>query len=201
MQWRRTKILTDEKADSAAAAIVAEINLFGATMAENDRIQREVSELFETLRTPVYQYLLAAFGGAEEAEDWTQGAFLQLYKVLREGQTIRNVRFWLFRVAHNMAISHHRHRQFIAPLDADTWDELERRLPDKTLNPEQNLLQREKYERIYEAMKRLSLQERQALHLRAEGFKYREIAEIMNVAVPTVGEFLRRGIRKLTEQK
>jgi hypothetical protein len=33
------------------------------------------------------------------------------------------------------------------------------------LNPKQNILQREKYERIYQGMKFLTSQERQALHL------------------------------------
>ncbi|MBK6724628.1 MAG: helix-turn-helix transcriptional regulator [Acidobacteria bacterium] len=49
-------------------------------------------------------------------------------------------------------------------------------------------------------MKRLTLNERQCLYLRAEGFRYREIAEIMNIGVPTVGEYLRRSIDKLGDQ-
>lgn len=201
MNWRQINPPIIEKADSAASVISVEMDLFGATMAENDKIQQKVSELFVLLKMPVYKYLIAVFGDSAEAEDWMQAAFLQLYKALRSGQTILNVKFWLYRVAHNAAISHHRHQQFIAPLNADSWEEIERVFEDKNLNPEQQVLLREKYERIYEAMKRLSLQERQALHLRAEGFKYKEIAEIMNVAIPTVNEFLRRGIRKLTEQK
>ena len=202
MEWRQIKILTDEKAVSAAdSTAVVKMDLLDAMMAESNKIEYQVTQLFETLRLPVYQYLMAVFGNSAEAEDLTQDAFLQLYKALRAGQTIRSVRFWIFRVAHNLAISRHRHNRFIAPLDADSWQEIERRLPDKGLNPEQNLLQREKYERIYDGLKLLSMQERQSLYLRAEGFKYKEIAGIMNVAVPTVGEFLRRGIRKLAEHK
>ena len=87
---------------------------------------------------------MAVFGNPAEAEDVTQDAFLQLYKTLRQGQTIHDARFWIFRVAHNLVISHHRHNQFIAPLSADSWAEIERQLPDKGLNPEQNVLQREK---------------------------------------------------------
>lgn len=194
------KILLDERADPGASALSERTDLQG-TMTGSDSLEQQLARLFETLRVPVYQYLMAVFGNEAEAEDLTQDAFLQLYKALREGQTIRNVRFWIFRVAHNLAINRRKHNQFIAPLGADMWQEIEKQLPDKGLNPEQIILQREKYERIYEGMKRLSIQERQALHLRAEGFKYKEIAEIMNVATPTVGEFLRRGIGKLTEQK
>ena len=103
-------------------------------------------------------------------------------------------------MAHNLAINRRKHNQFIAPLDANSWEAIESLLADTKLNPEQNILLREKYERLYLGLKRLSMQERQALFLRAEGFRYREIGEIMSVATPTVGEFLRRGIKKLSEQ-
>jgi RNA polymerase sigma-70 factor (ECF subfamily) len=198
------KIQVDEQADSSTAGAKlsssAGINLLFA-MTEGKTLEQQVTQLFENLRMPVYQYLVSAFGNAAEAEDTTQDAFLQLYKALREGQSIRDARFWIFRVAHNLAINRGKHNKFIAQLDADSWREVEERLLDKNLNPEQNILQREKYERVYEGLKLLSIQERQSLYLRAEGFKYKEIAEIMNIAVPTVGEFLRRGIRKLTETK
>lgn len=169
-------------------------------MTETQNLEHKITQLFEALRQPVYQYLIAVFGNPAEAEDLTQDAFLQLYKTVKGGEKIRNVRFWIFRVAHNLAINRQKHNQFIAPLDADSWDEILSLLPDANPNPEQNILLREKYEKLYLGLKRLSLSERQALHLRAEGFRYKEIGEIMNVATPTVGEFLRRGIKKLSEQ-
>lgn len=201
MDLQPIKIRVDEQVDfSAAAALVSAGVDLPYAMTVNQTLEQQVTQFFETLRLPVYQYLMAVFGNRAEAEDLTQDAFLQLYKALRQGQTIRNVRFWVFRVAHNLALNRRKHNQFIAPLDADSWAVIETQLQDKSLNPEQNILQREKYKRVYEGLKLLSRQERQSLFLRAEGFKYKEIAEIMNVAVPTVGEFLRRGIRKLTEK-
>lgn len=170
------------------------------SMTETKQLEQEITLLFETFRQPVYQYLMAVFGNAEEAEDLTQDAFLQLYKTVKSGQTIRNTRLWIFRVAHNLAVNRRKHNQFIAPLDADTWDAIEQLLPDAKPNPEQSILLREKFERLYIGLKRLSMHERQALFLRAEGFRYREIGTIMGVATPTVGEFLRRGIKKLSEQ-
>jgi len=58
----------------------------------------------------------------------------------------------------------------------------------------------EKFERLHAAMARLSPQELQCLHLRAEGFRYREIAEILGIATKTAAEFLRRGIKKLMRE-
>lgn len=181
------------------AGILPDADLL-CSMTDTTNLEKSTSQLFETLRQPVYRYLMAVFGNAEEAEDLTQDAFLELYKTLKSGQSIRNIRFWIFRVVHNLAINRQKHNQFIAPLGANSWEEIERLLPDTNLNPEQLVLQREKFEGIYGRLKRLSTHERQALYLRAEGFRYREIGEIMNVATPTVGEFLRRGIKKLSEQ-
>jgi RNA polymerase sigma-70 factor (ECF subfamily) len=200
MDLQPRKIWADEQADLAAVGMVSAGMDIPFAMTDNKSLEQQVAGLFETLRIPVYQYLVAAFGDSAEAEDVTQDAFLQLYKALREGQTIRNVRYWVFRVAHNLAINRRKHDQFIAPLSSDSWDEIERRLPETGLNPEQIVLHREKFERLFNGIKRLSIQERQALYLRAEGFRYKEIAEIMNIATPTVGEYLQRAIKKLTGQ-
>lgn len=166
-------------------------------VSEAGNLEEQIGEIFAALRMPVYQYLLSVFGDAGEAEDLTQDAFLQLYKTLLKGQQIENARFWIFRVAHNLAINRRKHQQFVSTIETNSWAELEQDLPDKALNPEQNVLRREKFERLFEAIKRLTLNERQCLYLRAEGFRYKEIAEIMEIGVPTVGEYLRRSIKKL----
>lgn len=169
-------------------------------MTETANLEEKLGQVFEALQMPVYQYLLSVFGDAGEAEDLTQDAFLQLYKALLKGQEINNVRFWIFRVAHNLALNKRKHQQFISGIQVDSWDEVADFLPHSGLNPEQIMLKREKFEQLFNGLKRLTLNERQCLYLRSEGFRYKEIAEIMNVGVPTVGEYLRRSIKKLGEQ-
>lgn len=170
------------------------------SMADESNLDTRVEELFVALRDPVYHYLLSVFGEPRDAEDVTQDAFLKLFTTLAEGQRIRDVRFWIFRVAHNLAINKRKHLQFVSTLKADTWEEFEKIVTDSSPNPEQMVLNRERYEKVFNGLKQLTMNERQCLFLRAEGFRYREIAEIMEVSVPTVGEYLRRGIRKLGGQ-
>jgi RNA polymerase sigma-70 factor, ECF subfamily len=164
------------------------------------KLEQKVTQLFEVLRDPVYHYLMAVFGNASDAEDITQEAFLQLYRTLHASQPIENVRCWIFCVAHNLAVNHKKHNQFLAPLDARSWDELRQLLRDPDLNPEQRILQQEKFEQLHAALGRLSMQERQCLHLRAEGFRYREIGEVLGIDTKTASEYLRRGIKKLMGQ-
>ncbi len=111
-------------------------------------LEEKVSQLFELLRDPVYLYLVAVLGNSSEAEDVTQETFLRLYRALHRGQVINNVRFWLFRVAHNLAFDQREKIQRYAGSDTRTWDELRQLLPEPGLNPEQRVLQMEKFERL-----------------------------------------------------
>jgi RNA polymerase sigma-70 factor (ECF subfamily) len=163
-------------------------------------LKEKVARYFEQWREPVYRYLVAAFGPAAQAEEITQEIFLKLYEASHKGQEITNVRAWLFRAAHNLAIDQIRTRQYLAPLDEAAWEEACRSLQDTTPNPEQQLLQIEKFGRLQAAMARLTLIERQCLHLRVSGLRYREIGEIVSLSTTSVAETLYRVIQKLAQE-
>jgi len=125
---------------------------------------------------------------------------LQLYRSLHEGQSIGNVRAWVFRTAHNLASNRLRNDQFIELLDETGWEELRQTLRDSAANPEQKLAELEKFNRLRVAIARLTLAERQCLHLRTKGLRYREIAEILGLGTSTIAETLYRVIDKLTQE-
>jgi RNA polymerase sigma-70 factor (ECF subfamily) len=182
-------------AQQAEATLEAEL-IFA--LPEQLTLEERTTQLFEMLREPVYYYLLVVLGNPEEAEDITQDAFLQLYKTLRSGQTIQQVRFWLFRVAHNLALN--RMRQHDVRSVTQTWDDIAAQWPDPAPSPEQAIIAREEFRRIHATFALLSPQEKQCLQLRVEGFRYREIAEILHVSLPSVAEYVRRAIQKLSRQ-
>ena len=163
-------------------------------------LEEQVTESYERWRAGIYRYLAASFGSPAQAEEITQDAFLQMFRVLQKGQTIENPRAWLYRVAHNAALNQVKNQKFLLPVDEETWDELSKALPDKGLNPEQTLLEHEKLARLRSAMGRLNETERQCLHLRTKGFRYREIAEVVGLGTSTVAETLYRVIEKLAQE-
>jgi RNA polymerase sigma-70 factor (ECF subfamily) len=163
-------------------------------------LEEKVTLYFEQWRDPVNRYVVAAFGNPMEAEEVTQEAFLQLYRSLHGGQSITNVRAWVFRTAHNLAVNRIKGQQFAALLDEEGWEELRSSLVDAAPNPEQRLLQLEKFDRVRVATARLTASERQCLHLRTKGLRYREIAEVLNLGTSTVAETLYRVIEKLTQE-
>jgi RNA polymerase sigma-70 factor, ECF subfamily len=70
-------------------------------------------------------------------------------------------------------------------------------LNDLRPTPEQRLLEREKDARLKAALKRLPEGQRHCLHLRAQGLKYREIGEVLDVGTSTVAEWIQKGLKQL----
>ena len=151
-----------------------------------------VGEIYVRLRLPVYGYLHVSLGCPQEAEDLTQEVFVRLYQELQRGGTIHNLRSWVFSVAHNLAMDTHRNetREHATAGTEESAD---------TRNPESLLLGEERHRKMGFALKRLSSRERQCLELRAEGLRYREIAEVLQVSIPAVQSFLSRAVAKLKE--
>jgi RNA polymerase sigma-70 factor (ECF subfamily) len=154
--------------------------------------QEQVTRAFEEGRGDVYRYLLTLGLSPQQAQEATQEVFLRLYIALEKGEAIRNMRAWLFRVAHNLGLDERRKRQ---PQALDPM--LERELRDQQRSTELDLIEQERRNQIGEAWKTLSEQQRQCLYLRGEGLRYREIAEAMGISISSVREFLSRAIVRL----
>ena len=148
-------------------------------------------------RDSIYRYLVSLGINPAEAQDLTQETFLKLYIALRNRQQIENMRAWLFTVASNLALKQKRWWKYRPPAreeDVAHWIR-SKVAPQDT--PEQAILHRETDARLEEAIRGLSPQQQACLRLRAEGFRYREIAQILGVSLPTVAEFLRRAVARL----
>lgn len=178
---------------------VGELRLDGAELREMNSassLEQKVTELFELFYEPVYRYVRSLIGSEAEAEDLAQEAFLRLYTSLQKAQVVGNVRSWIFRVAHNLAIDHLRKTSHLEQVVPEVWQVSEER-PDLAPNAEQRLLEQEQQQRLRRAMMRLSPQERYCLDLRAEGLSYREIAEVLGISISSVNTFLSRGVKKI----
>lgn len=184
------------QADGTVGELCPEGELL-SLMQGTETLEQKVTRLYHMLRQPIYYYLVVFLGNAAEADDITQEVFLRLYTHLHQGKAVENARFWAFRVAHNLAFDERRRHERWDSLDDPSWEEASAVLPDPGLDPEQKALRLERLERLQAALPLLSAQERQCLLLRGEGFRYREIGEILDIGASTVGEFLQRAIRKL----
>ena len=156
----------------------------------------EVTALYRELRKPLLRYLVCLGLSGDEAQDVVQDTFLGLQRHMNAGGEEDNIRGWLFRVAHNLARNRQAsyHRRFAEPLHT----ELE--ILAQQATPEQAMLEKEKYRRLFSAIRELAGSERECLLLRASGLRYREIAEVLGMATSTVADSVERAVRKLAEK-
>ncbi|SRR5581483_1556994 len=156
-------------------------------------LKQKVTTAFELLHDPVYRYLFRVLEDPHEAEDLAQEVFLRLYAYLQKGHTVTSTRAWVFRVAHNLAIDHQTRKIQFEPINPAAGHEVH----DPAPSAEQRVLDAEQRRRLREAVAGLSIKEKHCLELRAEGLSYKEIAEILDMRMPTLVKYLGRIIRKL----
>jgi len=151
---------------------------------------------FETLynerRTEINRYILSLRLPAADAQELAQEAFLRLFQAIESGTSIGNPRAWLFCVAHNLAIDE-RNRQAVAVEQADSAYFTGLDLG----TPELFVIGKERTRQRGDVITGLSKQQRACLHLRAEGLRYREIAGVLGISTPTVGEFFQRAMKRM----
>ena len=156
-------------------------------------LQDQVTAAYEEFRDDVYRYLLLLGLSPSQAQETAQEAFLRMYMAQRTGTKIRHARAWVFTVAHNLALNLRQSEQGIHLFDPAAGVQYASTDPD----PERQAIDNQRNARLQDALSSLSDQQRHCLLLRAEGFRYREIADIIGVGTSTVGESLRRAISRL----
>jgi RNA polymerase sigma-70 factor, ECF subfamily len=156
-------------------------------------LQEQVARLFEEARGDVYRYLLTLGIRPPQAQEATQEVFLRLYATMRKGETVRNPRAWIFRVAHNHGLKIRARQDTELPFDP----ELDSSLVAHAADPEKQLAERERLQHFHRAVENLSEQQRRCLFLRMEGLRYPEIGAALGISASAVGEFLRRAMERL----
>lgn len=157
-------------------------------------LEEQVLGLFDELREPLLRYLLSLRLQPQRSEEILQETFLKLFQHLQTSRDDANIRGWLFRVAHNLALQALRGRRYESAASGSFLDLPVAPLEDPHPNPEQQLMLDQREARLLAALERLPELEQRCMHLRAEGLRYREIAEVLHIGVSTVADSLRRAI-------
>lgn len=148
---------------------------------------------FDEMYPPLVRYCHRLTGDRDAAEDAAQEALVRLFAHGVQGPAPA-VRVWLFKTATHLI--------------RDRWrvDENRRRLlqenpvlPGESDGPERRLERKMERERAREALERLGRRDREMLLMRYEGFSYKEIAEVVNVAATSVGTLLARAERRFLQ--
>jgi RNA polymerase sigma-70 factor (ECF subfamily) len=153
-------------------------------------LEEEVVAMFEQLRNPLLRYLLSFRIAAPEAEEIVQEVFLSLFQHLRKGKSRANLHGWLFKVAHNLALKNRikAQRQSAAAPGTQT---------DSSPGPEEQMADLQRQTRLLAVVNALPESDRCCLSLRAEGLRYREIAEVLGISLGAVANSLEKSLSRL----
>jgi RNA polymerase sigma-70 factor (ECF subfamily) len=134
--------------------------------------------LFRRYEQPICSYLARLTGNRGRAQELTQETFLRAYRALERGARWENPRAWLYSVASRLAIDAHRRRKLIE------WLPLLGTEPNPGPNPETLVAEQLA---VREALQALAPKYRIPLLLYThEGWKVREIAEMLDLSISAV---------------
>ena len=146
--------------------------------------ERAFEAIVARYRRPLLRYCRRLLP-AERAEDAVQQTFLNAYRAIGAGEAELNLRPWLYRIAHNSALS---------LLRQNGWnhEQIDEQF-DGVQQPPQAVEQSERVREVVRAVQALPERQRDAMVLRElEGRSYEEIAAALGVTDGAVRQLLNR---------
>ena len=152
----------------------------------------------------VLRIALKYTGDNDDAKDIYQEIFLKVYNGLSSFRFKSEFSTWLYRITANTCITYK--RKYSKPnhfsLDDEKNESFVSTIPDENeLSPDNLVLNSENGQRINDALKKLSPNQKMSFLLKHyEGYKIREIAEMMNCKEGTIKKYLFDAVKRLRLQ-
>lgn len=157
--------------------------------------KKAFEELYTSLYTPVYRYLLSRTRSREDAEDLAGDSFIKFFNALPRFVPMRDSALpYLFTIARNLIIDRARAGSRVGHMD----EELFFSIPDVGANPAELSELGNDIASLNKALAELPEGERSAVTLRYfDGLSMREVAEILEKKEEAVRQLVSRGLRRL----
>jgi RNA polymerase sigma-70 factor (ECF subfamily) len=158
----------------------------------DDGDQQAYADLMKNYRDSLYFMLLKMTNNPHDAEDLTIEAFGKAFKKLHQYTPDYAFSTWLFKIASNNCIDFIRKKKKYTfsidqNIDDEQGTELANKIPAQTLDPEEELVKKQKIKLMREVVEKLKPHYRTLIELRYfKEFSYDEIAEELNLPLGTV---------------
>ena len=148
-----------------------------------------LARVYQETSASVYAYALSVLKNSHDAEDVLHDCYLSVWTAAASYRSSGKPMAWILTIAKNLCLKQLRFRCRTESLPEEDWkDSLE--VATEMTTDDKVVLQ--------QCMEALSDTERQIVVLHAvSGFKHREIAELMDLALPTVLSKYHRAIKKM----
>lgn len=135
-----------------------------------------------------------------DRDDLFQEIAIAIWKALPQFRGESSERTFIFRIAHNRAISYVARRRLPVSAASELAD---MDVPDPGPSPEAGLLREERTARLQASVVQLPIEYRQVVTLALEGLSYSDIAQVAGISENNVGVRLNRArqmLRRLMEE-
>ena len=148
-----------------------------------------LAELYRRTRSAVYGLALSYLKNAQDAQDLTQDVYVQAWDCAEQYRPTGSPMGWLLAVCRNLCLMRLRREERHAALSEEEWDAIPAQECELDAD-ERTLLQ--------QALASLADEERRIVLLHAvTGMKHREIAELLELPLPTVLSKYHRALKKM----
>lgn len=155
------------------------------------------ASLYDHFGRAIFAYIRLSVSSREDAEDLTLEVFTTALEQNNLAHLSANEQLaWLRRVAHNRCIDRYRRAARRPVVELDTV--MERLVTDETANPEEIILQQERYAQLHQAVHTLSQLQQQLLRMRyGDGLRFAEIAVLLGKREEALRKLLSRTLATL----
>jgi RNA polymerase sigma-70 factor (ECF subfamily) len=190
--------MTAIPSDPTLSHVSATAGAAAARPGDETALEGEVTRLFDELRRPLHRYLTGFRLSVHDSEEVAQEVFLALFRHLRAVRPRENLRGWVFRVGHNLALKRLAAARDLQRYEAAAADRVTDGPSDPRPGPEDQLSQRQRRRRLVAVVAALPHRDQCCLRLRAEGLRYREIGEVLGMSLGAVALSLARSLARLS---
>jgi RNA polymerase sigma-70 factor (ECF subfamily) len=165
----------------------------------------DFDEVVRLYRPRIFRFLISSLGDRDTAESLTQDCFLKAWNARNQFRGESSLSTWLTRIAVNLMRDHLRSRRLrfwqktrssaVDLLEISDW------VPDDRSTPEQTLLARDRVRLVWNAVEKLSPQQRTVFVLRfVEEMELDEISSTTGINLSTVKSHLYRALHIVRER-
>jgi RNA polymerase sigma-70 factor (ECF subfamily) len=159
--------------------------------------QAETLALFDEIGPGVHRYLRSRGLTDDAADDVVQETFLALFRHLQLGRPRDNLRGWVFEVGRRLASKHRARASRRRRVELAWLPTLADVAVDPGGTPESQVIAGQRCLRLQRVVRALPERDRQCLLLRAEGLRYRDIAQALGVSLGGVAKALARALGRI----
>ncbi len=149
--------------------------------------------LFDKYNVKLYNFFLRLTRSREASEDLTQNVFSRIIAYKHTFNDSYKFKAWMYQMARNIHIDYyHKNKGYF-----NEFNEIEN-TPEKVREAFDETEKSEKHEILYEAMKLLSIEDREILELsKFQDLKYEDISKITGNSVGAIKVKVHRAVNKL----